>query len=272
MQNPIIPKTNTLLLHTGNIVNWNRLKRRLTQTPTEELTECISSTIESWLEGADRDELQYTESIDCEHTQFSERLATEDRESLKLTVKLFVCSNHENIVEEALNSVMQKLEVSHIETVLLSVPDSLKDLDRILSLWQRLEQLVSEEKVFSIGVCDLNKQQLQQLYDMAQVKPCINQVNLESCCVMPPELTEYAKQQDIQLLTHNDPQAGALPTPILQEVLGTALSPGDGDLWEPSWIVRYSVLIKCRGVIKSKGYVLKAVRDFRCRIEIPGAV
>ena len=37
-----------------------------------------------------------------------------------------------------------------------------------------------------------------------QTKPCINQVNLESCCVMPKDLTEYAKQNDIQLLTHND--------------------------------------------------------------------
>ena len=44
-------------------------------------------------------------------------------------------------------------------------------------------------------------------YDLyLQVKPCINQVNLESCCVMPKDLTEYAKENDIQLLTHNDPR------------------------------------------------------------------
>lgn len=39
---------------------------------------------------------------------------------------------------------------------------------------------------------------------ISQIKPGINQVNLESCCVMPKDLTEYAKQNDIQLLSHND--------------------------------------------------------------------
>ena len=39
-----------------------------------------------------------------------------------------------------------------------------------------------------------------------QVKPNSNQVNLASCCVMPPDLTAFAKQFDIQLLTHNDPK------------------------------------------------------------------
>lgn len=37
-----------------------------------------------------------------------------------------------------------------------------------------------------------------------KVKPSSNQVNLASCCVMPPDLTAFAKEFDIQLLTHND--------------------------------------------------------------------
>jgi hypothetical protein len=40
-----------------------------------------------------------------------------------------------------------------------------------------------------------------------QVKPTVNQVNLASCCVMPPELVKYAGESDIQLLTHNDPKS-----------------------------------------------------------------
>lgn len=41
---------------------------------------------------------------------------------------------------------------------------------------------------------------------LEQVKPSSNQVNLASCCVMPPDLTAFAKEFDIQLLTHNDPK------------------------------------------------------------------
>jgi len=38
-----------------------------------------------------------------------------------------------------------------------------------------------------------------------QVKPCINQVNLTTCCVIPQEMKDFAAENDIQLLTHNDP-------------------------------------------------------------------
>ena len=37
-----------------------------------------------------------------------------------------------------------------------------------------------------------------------QVKPVINQINLAVCCVIPPELSEFAKANSIQLLTHSD--------------------------------------------------------------------
>lgn len=50
-----------------------------------------------------------------------------------------------------------------------------------------------------------------------QVKPSSNQVNLASCCVMPPDLTAFAKQFDIQLLTHNDPKGKALPDKLTED-------------------------------------------------------
>lgn len=33
----IFPKASEMLIHSGNIVNWNRLTRRLKQTPEEEV-------------------------------------------------------------------------------------------------------------------------------------------------------------------------------------------------------------------------------------------
>jgi len=51
-----------------------------------------------------------------------------------------------------------------------------------------------------------------------QVKPSSNQVNLASCCVMPPDLTAFAKQFDIQLLTHNDPKGKALPDKLTEDL------------------------------------------------------
>ena len=34
---PIIPKAESISVHTGNIVNWNRFKRKIVQGPTEEV-------------------------------------------------------------------------------------------------------------------------------------------------------------------------------------------------------------------------------------------
>lgn len=52
-----------------------------------------------------------------------------------------------------------------------------------------------------------------------QVKPSSNQVNLASCCVMPPDLTAFAKEFDIQLLTHNDPKGEVLGVEASSEPL-----------------------------------------------------
>jgi len=56
----------------------------------------------------------------------------------------------------------------------------------------------------------------------------------------------------------------------LQQLIGSVFtSPMDYVLWQPSWVARYSVLIKCRGVVKSKGYIMRATRDIKQRPYIP---
>jgi len=34
---PVVPKAGTLTINSGNIVNWNRLKKKPSQNPTEEV-------------------------------------------------------------------------------------------------------------------------------------------------------------------------------------------------------------------------------------------
>ncbi|ELV11962.1 Retinal-specific ATP-binding cassette transporter [Tupaia chinensis] len=92
-----------------------------------------------------------------------------------------------------------------------------------------------------------------------QVKPNSNQVNLASCCVMPPDLTAFAKQFDIQLLTHNDPKE-LLSEASFQEALQESIPDIEAQEWVPLWLLRYSVIVKSRGIIKSKGYILQAKR------------
>ena len=56
-------------------------------------------------------------------------------------------------------------------------------------------------------IAKLNEPSISNNFHCPQIKPVVNQVNLDSCCVMPKDLIEYAKSNDIQLLTHNDPRS-----------------------------------------------------------------
>lgn len=38
-----------------------------------------------------------------------------------------------------------------------------------------------------------------------QIKPNIVQISLATCCVVPPALQTFTKENDVQLLTHSDP-------------------------------------------------------------------
>ncbi|XP_064616948.1 glutamate--cysteine ligase regulatory subunit-like [Liolophura sinensis] len=278
---PLFPKAESMLINSGNIVNWNRLKRNPKQTPDEELAECINETLENFLTSADKTELQYVTDLVCVHSKFKETIPSAERDELKLTgmmfleftvgmatkMKVSLCNlQSPSHITEAIDKTMSQLDVTFIETVLLSFPGREEELtlEEIQPYWQVLEGLVEGESasVLSIGVSDLSTNQLKQLYQWAQVKPIINQVNLASCCVMPPDMVEFAKLNDIQLLTHSDPP-DVLPQSSFRDLIAANSTSRDAEKWKALWSVRYSVLVKCRGIVKTKGYIVKAVRDMK---------
>lgn len=64
-------------------------------------------------------------------------------------------------------------------------------------------------------------------------------------------LQEFCNKNEIQLLTHSDPE----PEEFFRSI---------GDLEKlnliPQWTVRYTVHVKCRGVLTAKGYIVGALR------------
>ncbi|KAG8555634.1 hypothetical protein GDO81_017767 [Engystomops pustulosus] len=155
------------------------------------------------------------------------------------------------------------LDIAQLDSVIIA-PPPLEDgavltLEHLEPYWRELESLVQDKKVVAIGTSDLDKPLLEQLYLWAQVKPSSNQVNLASCCIMPPDLTAFAKQFDIQLLTHSDSKE-ILSEDSFQEALREGTQGAQVDGWSPEWILRYSVIVKTRGIIKSKGYIIQAKR------------
>ena len=99
-----------------------------------------------------------------------------------------------------------------------------------------------------------------------QVRPTVNQINIKNCCNVPPPLVKLAKEQGIELLVHSD-CTDILSRGTLRELLGPGLqgagllaadagAEGGGLRGEltPQWVVKYTAVVRDRGVIENKGY------------------
>uniref|UniRef100_A0A2K6EER9 Glutamate--cysteine ligase regulatory subunit n=1 Tax=Propithecus coquereli TaxID=379532 RepID=A0A2K6EER9_PROCO len=253
----LLARARTLHLQTGNLLNWGRLRKKCPSTHSEELRDCIQKTLNEWSSQISPDLVrEFPDVLECTVSHAVEKINPDEREEMKVSGKV-----HGSDSEVLL--ACSVLGVAQLDSVIIASPpieDGVNlSLEHLRPYWEELENLVQSKKIVAIGTSDLDKTQLEQLYQWAQVKPNSNQVNLASCCVMPPDLTAFAKQFDIQLLTHNDPKE-LLSEASFQEALQESIPDIQAHEWVPLWLLRYSVIVKSRGIIKSKGYILQAKR------------
>ncbi|XP_049342039.1 glutamate--cysteine ligase regulatory subunit [Astyanax mexicanus] len=261
----LLDHATTLNLHTGNLVNRSRLKKKCPSSQSEELQDCIRATLSEWFATISPTAKQELPSVlDCTIPQNTEAITPEEREELKVSVKLFLSEADCSAIGNAVDMACVSLGVSQLDSVIIAPPPLPEGetlaLAHLQPLWEELEGLVRSQKVAAIGTSDLDKALLEQLYNWAQVKPSSNQVNLASCCVMPPDLTAFAKEFDIQLLTHNDSKEM-----ISAEGFKEAVQESSKDLqvadWRLEWVLRYSIIVKSRGIIKAKGYLVHSTKN-----------
>ncbi|KAE8152470.1 NADP-dependent oxidoreductase domain-containing protein [Aspergillus avenaceus] len=221
---------------------------------------------------------------------FEQHRLAEERAQYDITVKLFYlpgipASRRCAHTREAIELVLKELQVDSIDLLIVSFPGILfdadddseeevssdtgseepDDFDSMVQTWRVLEELQEKGKIAQLGVAEFGSERLARFLPHTQVKPSVDQINLKDCCVVPKSLILYAKQQNIQLLTHNDCN-DILPIGTTRELLGPgekgagilASSPDandgiQGDV-EPQWVVKYTAVVKDRGVVENKGY------------------
>ncbi|KAL4875640.1 putative gamma-cysteine synthetase regulatory subunit [Aspergillus karnatakaensis] len=259
------------------------IKAAQQSTPPSETPSTNSYT--SWTK--QEDDALYIPAVD-----FSMRGLAEERPQYDITAKFFYLpgipvSRRCAHTRQAIDLVLKELHVDSIDLLIVSFPGILfdaeddseedvdsvddgseeqsDDFDSLLQTWRALENLQAEGKILQLGVAEFGSERLARFLPHTRVKPSVDQVNLKDCCVVPKSLIIYAKQEGIQLLTHNDCN-DILPVGTTRELLGpgeqgagilaSAPDAGDGvqgDV-ETQWVVKYTAVVKDRGVVENKGY------------------
>ena len=138
-------------------------------------------------------------------------------------------------------------------------------IESMARTWRTLEALHAAGQVDRLGLSEFGSARLARFLPATTVRPAVDQINVRDCCVVPKPLIMFAKREGIELLTHND-WADVLPRGTLRELLGggeggmgVLAGPEEqgeglkGDI-EPLWVIKYTAVVKDRGVVENKGY------------------
>lgn len=225
----------------------------------------------------------------------------EPRSAYRITAKLFYLPRIPPArrcvhTKQAISLVLKELGVESIDLLIVSYPGVSFDADddadseassteeegsaisdegahgmeTMVRTWRVLEAFHEHGIIDKLGVSEFSSDRLAKFLPQTKIRPSRDQINVRDCCVVPKSLIMYAKQENIELLTHND-CTDILSPGTTRELLG----PGDkgagilaatanaddgglkGDI-EPQWVIKYTAVVEDRGVIENKGYFAMA--------------
>lgn len=258
----LLSNNNSIVISTGNILNIDKKPGRKS---TEELTDGLKLTFKDPDVSINVTAGELHRNIKELHSKLSEH----ERPDISIGAKIFINKKSTANINKAMTSLLNILQVNCVDNVVLAYhpkPTSVAEGDssygilkwgsknaesteELKDLWSTLGQFSLDKKICQLGVSDLDTDTLIELHKSSKVHPTIAQINLSSCCVVPPPLQEFCTKNDIQLLTHSDPEI------ILNDETWNDLKLGTFSL---DWVVRYQVHLRCRGVLTAKGYIVGA--------------
>jgi diketogulonate reductase-like aldo/keto reductase len=137
------------------------------------------------------------------------------REDVFVITKLWNTNHRPERVKPAFEASRNKLQLDVVDLYLIHTPFAFQPGDdqdprdasgnviydkgvTLLDTWRALEQLVDERRCKAIGLSDVNLEQVQQIVEVARIKPAV--VHVESHPYLPQwELLNYCKKKGIVL-------------------------------------------------------------------------
>lgn len=97
------------------------------------------------------------------------------REDLFLTSKVWNTDQGYESTLKAFDKAINDLQVDYLDLYLIHWPNE-DNFQLSLDTWKALETLYKQKKVRAIGVSNFSEDQLKQVFDMAEIKPMVNQI------------------------------------------------------------------------------------------------
>ncbi len=115
-----------------------------------------------------------------------------------ITTKLSNTSQRENNVREGFFHSLKKLGLKKIDLYLMHWPYP----EKYLESWKQMEALYREGLVGAIGVCNFHQHHLEQLLEVAEIVPAVNQIELHPLLSQKP-LRNYCKDKRIHVQAYS---------------------------------------------------------------------
>ncbi|MEN3325062.1 aldo/keto reductase [Mariniflexile soesokkakense] len=116
------------------------------------------------------------------------------REDIFLTTKVWNDNLRKKRVSEAFEESLKKLNTDYVDLYLIHWPVN----NFYLDAWNEMEKIYKSGRAKAIGVSNFMIPHLQNILNVCEVKPAVNQIEFHPLLVQP-ELLKFCKEQHIQL-------------------------------------------------------------------------